>query len=101
MKQKGKLKKKYEELARILGSRGGLARAGNMSAEKRAASARKAARIRWARKKNGDRLRQQIRQELILPAKRKTMEERLNAYFVLSRDIASLSLEEKTDRCLN
>ena len=85
-------------MARELGRRGGLARAENLSAEKKSKSAGFAAKIRWLRKRNGDKLRQHLKQELLSDAKKKTAEARLGAYFNLSRDIASLSLNGKNNR---
>ena len=86
-----KLKHDFSKMARILGKRGGLERARNMTAKEKTESARNAVRIRWMieRKRNG--LRHRDRRELILTAKGKTMEDRLTAFFVLSRSIALLS----------
>ena len=85
-------------MAREFGRRGGLARAENLSAEKKSESAGFAAKIRWARKRKGDLLRRRLKQELLSDAKKKTAEERLSAYFNLSRDIAALSLSGKNNR---
>ncbi len=92
MKTSKKIANDFSAMARELGRRGGLARAEKLSAEKKSESAGNAAKIRWARKRNGDKLRQRLKKELISDAKKKTPEERLNAYFNLSRDIAFLSL---------
>jgi len=88
----------FSAIARELGRRGGLARAENLSAEKKSKSAGFAAKIRWTRKRKGDLLRQRLKNELISDAKKKTEKERLSAYFNLSRDIASLSLNGKNNR---
>ncbi len=88
----------FSAMARELGRKGGLARAKNLSAEKKSKSAGNAAKIRWARKRKGDLLRQRLKNELISDAKKKTEKERLSAYFNLSRDIASLSLNGKNNR---
>ncbi|MDO9514161.1 MAG: hypothetical protein Q7J59_06105 [Elusimicrobiota bacterium] len=85
----------FSGIARLLGRRGGLARAKRMTPEKKSASAGHAAAIRWAREKNGKRLRLHLKQELISVAGQKTPEERLSAYFNLSRGIALLSIGAK------
>jgi len=85
-------------MARELGRRGGLARAENLSTEKKSESAGFAAKIRWTRKRNGDKLRQRLKQELLSDVKKKTAEARLDAYFNLSRDIAVLALSGKNNR---
>ncbi|GEM_PF-2624576 len=90
----------FSAIARALGSRGGHARAENLTDEEKSASARNAAKIRWTREKNGALLRNRLKQELISDAKKKTAGVRLAAYFNLSRDIALLSLSGKNNRSL-
>ncbi|MBA3052911.1 MAG: hypothetical protein ABII20_00745 [Candidatus Omnitrophota bacterium] len=90
----------FSGIARLLGRRGGLARAKRMTPEKKSESAEHAAKIRWTREKNGALLRSRLKQELISAAKKKTAGVRLAAYFNLSRDIALLSLSGKNNRSL-
>ncbi|MEA2081126.1 MAG: hypothetical protein U9O97_00065 [Elusimicrobiota bacterium] len=98
MKTSAKRSNDFSAMARELGRKGGLARAKKLSPEKKSESAFFAAKIRWRRKRKGDKLRRQLKNELISTAKKKTGEERLDAYFNLSRGIAALSLSGKNSR---
>ncbi|PIV18325.1 MAG: hypothetical protein COZ15_04955 [Elusimicrobia bacterium CG_4_10_14_3_um_filter_49_12_50_7] len=83
------------DMARALGRKGGLARGRNLTSEKKSEIACHAATTRWARKKNGERLRRRLKHELISAARKKRPDERLNAFFNLSRNISLLSVSKK------